>query len=199
MATWALLPLLAAAVLRRTRRTELAPESLKPSGIRAWRIPLPGPGFRVLLEGGSHRDLLLPPGAARALGATGADPFERFALARPLRSPWWAALKFGAFPLLPALVVFRAFQVINYGGLMGESQLYGFNRWAMNLAGHWVVTVAVVAAWAALLRVAAEATSFIGALAGARAAAVTRRGAEIASALAYYAGIPAVLAVMFLR
>jgi len=215
MATGALLPWSVAVALRRSRRVRLSLDGARlalegrggpvelPRGqlpaLRAWRLPLPAPGFRLALDGGSHLDLLLPPSAARALGVTGAASLERFALARPERSPWPAALKFGVFPLLPALVVFRAHQVIVYGGFLGEYHLYGLGRWAHGLLEYWAATLAVMATWAAVWRAAAEAASLLGAFAGPRAAARARRGAEIAAALAYYLAVPAVLAVLFLR
>jgi len=215
MAAGALLPWAAAVALRRSRRVQLSLDEARlllqgrggpvefPRGQlsapRAWRLPLPGPGFRLPLEGGGHLDLLLPPAAARALGAEGTGPLERFALARPARSPWLAAFKFGAFPLLPALVAFRAYQVIGYGGFLGEWHLYGPGRWAHGLFQHWAGTLAVMATWAAVWRAAAEAASLLGAFAGPRAAVNARRGAEIAAGLAYYLAVPAVLAVLFLR
>jgi len=199
MAAGALLPYAAAAVLRRTRRIHLAPGEQRLAGLRAWRLPLPAPGFRLLPEGGGHRDVLLAPAAARALGATGAGPAERFALHWPAPSPRWLALKFGLYPLIPALVIFRLNQLILYGGFLGEYHFYGLARWATSLLLYWGLTVTVMAAWAAAWRVAAEAASLLGAWTGPRAARGARRGAEIASALAYYAAVPIALAAVFLR
>jgi hypothetical protein len=215
----ALLPWLAAVAIRRSRRVRLSVDETRLAlhgrgppvevprsrvlGLRAWRLPLPGPGFRVALEDGGHLDLLLPPGAARALGVpeegAGAGMAERFALARRIPSPWLAAFKFGVYPLPPALILFRVNQIILYGGFLGEYHLHGPGRWAQGLLEYWATTLASVAAWAAPWRALAEAASLLGARAGPVAAARVRRGAEIAAGLAYYLAIPAVLAMLFLR
>jgi hypothetical protein len=172
------------------------------AGLRAWRLPLPVPGFQLLLRQGRPWQVSLPPEAARALGASGAGPLERFALARPApasRFRWSAAFKLGAFPLFPALVFFRAREVIEYGGFLGEYHRFGLARWGGNLLSFWAVTVAVLAAWAACCRAATELCSLLGAFAGARAAATVRRGAEVTAAVAYYAAALLVLAAVFLR
>ncbi|HEY8210375.1 MAG TPA: hypothetical protein VIG99_22990 [Myxococcaceae bacterium] len=193
MALGALLPYAAALIVRRSRRVPL--DNLAGATSRPWRLPLPAPGFHVTLPGGPSRDLLLPPEAAgerdEALG--------RYARRWPWPSARALALKFGLFPLVPTLTVFRVSQVIGYGGFFGEYQWYGLARWATNLAVHWAVTMTVLTCWAAVWRAAAEATSLLGAIIGPRAAHRSRRGAEIAAAVAYYAGVPAALAVMFLR
>lgn len=215
MAAGALLPYAAAAALRRSRRVQLTLEDERLilrgrpgsaelergalDGLLAWRFPLPAPGYRLLLKSGGHLDLLLPARAARPLGASESGARERLALAWPTRSARGALLKFGLFPLVPALVVFRAYQVIGYGGLWGEYHFYGLGRWAFSLFAHWATTLAVVAAWAAVLRLAAEAASLLGALSGQRAAFIVRRWAEVAAGLAYYLAVPAALALMFLR
>ena len=50
------------------------------------------------------------------MGVQGTTTAQRFALNWPARSPRLFALKFGLFPLIPALAVFRASEVIGYGG-----------------------------------------------------------------------------------
>ena len=178
MALGALLPYAGAAAVRASRRTQ-PPDLSAP--LRAWRLPLPAPGFRA-----GERDLLLSP------SPTGARPWR----APSLRA---RALKHALFPLLPTFVVFRASQVIGFGGFLGEYHLYGLSRWATNLALHWAVSMIALTCWAAAWRVLAEAVSLLGALIGPRAAHRSRRGAEIAAAVAYYAGVPVVLGLMFLH
>jgi len=187
MALGALLPYAAAAAVRVSRRTPL-PEAF--TALQAWRLPFPAPGFRA-----GDRDLLLSPAPTRDT----ADPLERYAQRWPTPSPRARALKHALFPLLPTLVVFRTSQVIGYGGFLGEYYLYGLSRWATNLAIHWAITLIALSCWAAAWRVLAEAVSLLGAFLGPRAAHRSRRGAEIAAAVAYYAGVPAALAAMFLR
>jgi len=72
-------------------------------------------------------------------------------------------------------------------------------RLATNLAVHWAVTMIALTCWSAVWRLAAEAVSLLGAFIGPRAAQRSRRGAEIAAAVAYYAGVPVALGAMFLH
>lgn len=193
MVLGAFLPYAAALVVRRSRRVGL--DELAFATRRPWRLPLPAPGFHVTFPGGASRDLLLPPAAA----SRSDEPLERYARRWPSPSPRALAIKFGLFPLIPALAVFRVDQLIRFGGFFGEYRWYGLARWSANLAVHWAVTVAVLSCWAAVWRAAAEAASLLGAITGPRAAHHSRRGAEIAAAVAYYAGVLAALAAMFLR
>lgn len=187
MALGALLPYAAAIAIRASRRTPF-PETSAPR--RAWRLPLPAPGFRA-----GDRDLLL----STAPTGDATNPLERYAQHWRAPSTRARALKHGVFPLLPTLIVFRASEVIGYGGFLGEYYLYGFTRWATNLALHWAVAMIALACWSAVWRLAAEAISLLGALLGPRAAQRSRRGAEIAAAVAYYAGVPVALGAMFLH
>jgi hypothetical protein len=188
MALGALLPYAAAVSVRASRRTSLPADAS--AARRAWRLPFPAPGFRI-----GDRDLLLSPTPTRDT----TDPLDRYAQHWPAPSPRARALKHALFPLLPTLTVFRASQVIGYGGFFGEYHLYGLSRWATNLALHWAISMTALTCWAAAWRVLAEATSLLGAWIGPRAAHRSRRGAEIAAAVAYYAGVPAALAAMFLH
>jgi hypothetical protein len=187
MALGALLPYAVATAIRASRRTPF-PDPSAPR--RAWRLPLPAPGFRI-----GDRDLVVSP----APTADASDPLERYAQHWRAPSLRARALKHALFPLVPTLVVFRASQVIGFGGFLGEYSLYGFTRWVTNLGIHWAVATIALSCWAAAWRVLAEAISLLGALAGPRAARRSRRGAEIAAAVAYYAGVPAALAAMFLH
>lgn len=186
-------------VRRADQTIEIPRESL--AGLAAWRIPLPGAGVALRLRSGARAPVGLepaPPALVEAFGLS--HPNLAYAAARrdaPLAALRHPAVRFGLFGLVPTAVLFRAQQVIGFGGLLGQYHLEGFGPWATTLAVTWVSTVAGLVLSASALRALAEAAAFALAWLAPRRVPAARRTVEWAVALAYYAGIPAFLALRF--
>lgn len=183
------------------------------SAVRPWRVPLPGPGFSLRLTAGrpfryglqAEDPTPLLAALARVHPAAAAaveHPSTRFAHARAAAMRHRLlrlGLKYGLFPLAPTLLLFRAHQYIAYGGLLGEYQLHGLGAYLRTLLATWLDVTAHLLLWAALWRVAVEAVSLLSAWGTPARARGVRRLAEGASGLAYYVGVPALVAFIFLR
>lgn len=177
----------------------------------AWALPLPGPGLVLRAADANPVHIAMPDPSAflhalRAAGALRDDraifvagAWGRLLHARAVRArsvldrAW---LKFGLYPLLPALVAFRLHQHIAYGGTFGEAHSFGMQAWLLGLLlwwGKWTMGMTVLAG---LLRVLAEAAAL--ALPRTRDAARDRRLLEGALRLAYYLGVPLWLALRLL-
>ncbi len=150
----------------RVRCVDLAIEIPRASiaGVRAWRIPLPGAGVALRLASGARAPVGLEPAPDALVAAFGvAHPNLAYADARrtaPLaiaRSPW---VRFGLFGLVPAAVLFRAQQVIGFGGLFGQYYLEGLRAWSTTLAVTWAATLAGLVLVASALRALAECAVF---------------------------------------
>ena len=174
------------------RRYELPLDAL--AEVRAWRLPMPGPGLRLRADSGESLDLSLPSptgfiAALNRAGAPLATPSPPSGLLqiwaeqrqrgrhRRLDAIW---LKLGVFPLLPALVAFHLHQVIAYGGPFGEWLTFGFGAWFKALLLWWAAWVLGLSLFAAALRLAAEATT-LAALLLQRLAAPERAGSHSAA------------------
>lgn len=173
------------------------------AAIRPFRVPLPWPGFSLVLRSG--RDFALgisardpAPLAAGLCAAAGLpaldDPTFRDAQARrrtrSLRHP---ALKFGLVPLVVTFILFRLHQRISYGGLLGEWQSYGFSRWLHTLTGVAFYVFGHFALLAAGLRALCELVAQPVARLAPRWTLATRWAVESAAAIAWYGGTAAVL------
>ena len=134
-------------------RVELPLASL--AGMRRLRLPLPAPGFRLLLRDGAFPYVVTlqdPSSLAAQL-----DPQADFRDTRiPLRFLHHPALKFGLGGGVVIFVLFRLHQVITYGGLFGEWQQLGLAHWLQTLLGVALYVLARLLAWAACLRAAVE-------------------------------------------
>jgi apolipoprotein N-acyltransferase len=140
--------------------------------LQPWRVPLPGMGIHLELASGrrwEHGLVVSRPRALwRGLIAAGAPlqgqgrlnaTWAGFAQARGVaRRPWMdnALVKFGLFPLAPALVAFRLHQLIAFGGTFGEYHTYGAKAWLMGLVIWWASWSMGLMLFAALLRVLIE-------------------------------------------
>jgi apolipoprotein N-acyltransferase len=173
--------------------------------VRPWWVPLPLPGLALRPRppfGLARRD---PGPLLDALAAAGVDvaaarthPTIVWAAAR---RPWtWrgALAKFAGFGTLPASILVYTHQHIAYGGTWGQWYLEGPAAWLSTFAQYWGTTVVLLASWAGVWRIAAEPVAWLAtAVAPARAATV-RRAADAACALAYYGGVPVLLALRYL-
>jgi hypothetical protein len=181
--------------------------------VRAWRCPLPTPGFEIELHSGRRLplgialrdpsvllralDLARVAGAPEALsGALAYWMSARGQIAAP--SPAGRLLKFPGFALLPTALLFNVHQQISYGGLLGEYYLLGFAAWLRTLATYWAATTVYLLIWAGFFRVRAALFCFgIARVPPARPEGA-RRAAELCCGIAYYAGVPLLLLLRFL-
>jgi hypothetical protein len=157
------------------------------SAVRRWRVPLPEPGF----------DLVVPSGPVglgwEAAPVVGAGPFDDAAARRRVRRLHHPAIELGLVPAVVAFVLFRLHQIIAYGGFFGEAQLYGWRRWTRTLAGVWLSTFCVLLILATVLRVAIEAIALATSRLSPPWPARARTALEVTGAALYYGGIAAAL------
>lgn len=176
--------------------------------IEPWTIPLPEPGIDLRLQSGarlawgiSGRDVagvvavLIAHGIAPASG-----PAVQFSRARAAvaKASWPYLL--GKFPILalaPSLILFRAHQYIAYGGWWGQWNLYGPQAWFETLAIYWAATTIYTLLYAGVLRVAMEVVAWLLTQLLPTSARTIRERGETVLRLAYYVGVPAMLALRF--
>ena len=182
--------------------------------VAPWRIPLPGAGMTLWLRSGTRLRYGVeavgdPTPLLQALAGAGGVAAAAAALAHPSivyaatwppprRWPWLRVLaKFAGFGLAPAAILFNAHQYIAYGGTLGQYYLLGLGPYLRTFAVYWLTVVIYLVLYAGAWRGVAEgavcATAWI---APARARGV-RRLAEAALRIAYYGGVPALLALRF--
>jgi apolipoprotein N-acyltransferase len=196
---------------RRRERVEVPLASI--ARIEPWRLPLPGVGFGLRLASGRRLGLGLesrdPAPLLDALAAAGvaaaraaaAHPALVFARARAAatggrwRRPLW---KFGLFSLAPTAVMFNAHQHIAYGGSFGQIYLEGLRPYLATFAFYWGTIVLYLLLYAGAWRALAEGAAWLAALAAPSRAARVRRAVEGIALAAYYAGVPALVALRFL-
>lgn len=155
--------------------------------VRAFRVPLPEPGFTV--AAGESR-LAVSAAAAHALGVSPPADIAARARMRRLHRP---AVKLGVVPAALTAILFRLHQIITYGGLMGEAQLFGLRRWLKTLFGVTLYSFSMLLVAAAALRVLVELAALITRLLPARWASRSRIALEAGAAVVYYGGLAALL------
>jgi apolipoprotein N-acyltransferase len=179
------------------------------AAVRPWWLPLPQPGLRLLLAAGgpvpfrpAGRTLA---GALDALDAAGVDttvarrhPTVVWAATRRPWSPGELLLKFGVLTALPASVLFYTHQHIAYGGTFGQWYLEGPRAWWTTFAHYWATTAVLLVSYASFWRAGAEVVVWLVAAIAPATAVVVRRMAEAICAIAYYAGVPMLLALRYL-
>ncbi len=155
----------------------------------------------ALADAASLIQALVRAGARPALSETltgRAAAYMRTRLAVPRRAIDRIALKFVLFPLVPALPAFRLHQHIAFGGTFGEYHSFGLQAYVIALLIWWATWAIHLAMFAAALRVAIEAGTWL-ALMLRPADAITVRGTlEFLGRLVFYVGVPAWLAIRFL-
>jgi apolipoprotein N-acyltransferase len=179
------------------------------AAVRPWWVSLPGPGFGLRLRDGDRApvDVAMadPTPLLDALAGCGVDAagarrhpsVVRAASKRPTPR-WYLVLKFAGFGSIPAGVLFYTHQHIAYGGTFGQYYLEGPGAWLTTLAAYWSNTVILLVSYASSWRAVAEASVWVAAFAGATPARGARRIADGACALAYWAGVPVLLALRYL-
>ncbi|HEY8518185.1 MAG TPA: hypothetical protein VIS07_21960 [Candidatus Binatia bacterium] len=225
VASFALLPWVAAYLVRRALRARISIERgvLKVqvggqafdvaldsiAAVEPWRVPLPEPGFVLRLESGERFPLglaareptplleaLADAGVASAREATSKLVFV-WARAKAWAGPWtWRhlAVKYPLFALVPGGLLLHAHQSVAWGGLMGQWHLESPVAWAWTAFAYWLTATVHLVLYASAWRAVVELASLVGAAGGDAAARRTRRLAELIARLAYYAGVPLLLA-----
>jgi hypothetical protein len=189
---------------RRGDRFEIPLASV--DSVRPWWLFPPGSGLTLRMKSGRAFQYALgvedPLPVLEAMGGAGLHPNAAFARARFElgRRRWYhLALKFVLFPLLPTALMFRLNQIITYGGWRGQYRMYGLGPYLQSFATYWVYFIAMLVLFAIPWRAMFELVAFVGAWLSPPHARGVRRFVEIASAVVYYAGIPALIAWRFLE
>lgn len=222
LVTWTLLPLGLASLLERLLVTEVGSDGTTLviarrdvrveiplhaiDGVVPWRVPLPRPGFWLRMRSGRRLGYGLAADDPSALLATvghttPAHPTIAWAQARaavPPRRWYHRVASFGLFALLPAGVLFNAHQHIAYGGTFGQWYLLGAGAWWTTLAVYWGTMVVYLVLYAATWRWLAELAALAAAPVAPSQAARVRRTVELVCGIAYWAGVPLLLALRFL-
>jgi hypothetical protein len=197
-------------VIRRRRAVVDIPfESI--AEVRLSRLPFPTPALAFRLRSGRMARRIEVPDPASLLEALAprvpsAEALRghrqiAFATARAptlRRRGRRVVVKFVLFPLVPALVLFHAYQSIGFGGPFGEYHLYGAAAYVRTLMAHAVGAVAVLLLYAAAWRIVGETCAVIATAVWPDRARTCRRIVEGVCAVAYYAGVPAFLGLRFL-
>ncbi len=178
----------------------------------AWRAPLPGTGLDLELASGARRGIAVADITAllRALAEAGspvrlADSFSarmaHYASARAAATRPWLdhpLVKFGLFPLIPALPAFRLHQHIAFGGTFGEYYSYGLAAWLGGLVIWWGAWAIGLMLFAAVLRGVVELGTWLTLEWRPAHARAVRRLQGSLSRAAFYLGMPVWFAVRLL-
>ena len=178
------------------------------AAVRPWWLPLPTAGLRLVLAAGERVPFRLADrtlvDALDALDATGVDtsaarrhPTAVWAATRRPWSPGELLLKFGLLTVLPASLLFYTHQHIAYGGTFGQWYLESPRAWCTTFAHYWATTAILLVSYASFWRAGAELVVWLAAATAPAAAATVRRVAEAICAIAYYGGVPALLALRY--
>lgn len=175
-------------------------------GLRVWRLGLPRSGVDLVLASGKRwrQGVVLadPQRLSQALTEAGSparwtgrlgDRLAEYASIRATahrRGFDNALIKFGLFPLVPALPAFRLHQHIAFGGTFGEYYTYGLTAWLGGLLIWWASWAIGLMLFAAGLRIAIEA-GVIGLQFGSRTRALAGRYVlEWLGRAVFYVGVP---------
>jgi hypothetical protein len=121
------------------------------------------------------------------------------ARARHRGREWWRLVaKFPVFALLPAGVFFYTHQWIAYGGTLGQYYQEGLGPYLATFATYWVTLTIYLVLYAGLWRGLAEAGCLAGAWLMPGGAKTMRRTAERVCRVAYFAGVPVLVALRYL-
>jgi len=180
--------------------------------VEPWRLPLPRPGLVLRLDSGQRFALGIAAPDPSPLVARLADagvPHAARALAHPTlvygrvkhaagQLGWRRLLaKFPLFAALVAGVVFNAHQQVAYGGTLGQYELEGAVPYVWSFLGYWAAVSVSLVFYATVWRWPAELVALLAARWGEPPASRVRRSVELICRIAYYAGVPALLALRF--
>lgn len=201
--------------LRITRRDVAIAVPLESiSAVESWRVPLPRGGVTLRLRSGRRFSPMLqagdPAGLVAAMVDGGASPGIAAGLSAPLTA--WAGarfahppgrlenpvLKFVVYSLVPAAPVFRLYQFITFGGAFGEYYTFGLKAYLLAFGLWWASYAMGLVILAAAIRAVVEAAALLGAVLAPSVAPGTRRFLEAVQRMAFYVGMPALLAMRLL-
>ncbi len=183
------------------------------TSVAPWRLPLPRSGVALLTQSGwcvsyspdgRISDFLVGlhdhGGCAAAADALDhpAVTYGDTKLAAGHPSPLALIAKFAGFGLAIAAIFFNAHQHITYGGPLGEYHLLGLRSYLQTLAIYWSTMVIYLLLYAAAWRWLVELANLATAYTAPRHAARLRRASELLVRIAYYAGVPVLVALRFL-
>ena len=190
---------------QRERRTEIPVKSI--AAATPWTLPVPATGVWLTLDSGRRWsqgialrdpaaliDALVRAGARPTLSGTltgRAAAYLRTRLAVPRKAIDRIALKFVLFPLVPALPAFRLHQHIAFGGTFGEYHSFGLQAYVTALLIWWATWAINLTIFAAALRVAIEAGTWLSLVLRPASAIDVRRMLEFLGRLVFYIGVPA--------
>jgi hypothetical protein len=137
------------------------------------------------------------PHAASIVTAIRRRPSVVYATTRPVRRWIGPILKFAVFGTLPASLFFYTHQWIAYGGPLGQYYLEGTAPYLRTFAEYWMTTVVLLISYASVWRAVAELVVWTTGALRAEWAPPARRVADAVCALAYYGGVPLVLALRY--
>ena len=196
---------------QRHRRIEIPLQQI--AAVQPWTLPLPGAGVWLQLDSGRRWsqgiavadtaaliDALVRAGARPALAEAPGGRAMAYARVRATvraRLIDHPAMKFVLFPLVPALPAFRLHQHIAYGGTFGEYQTFGLQAYLTALAIWWASWAIGLVLYAAVLRVAIEAGTWLSLVLRPERAAEIRKALENLGRLLFYVGVPAWLLIRF--
>lgn len=194
---------------QRERRTEIPVKNI--AAVTPWTLPIPATGAWLTLDSGRRWSpgiaLADPAMLVGALAYAGARPaltetlagramaYARARLAVPERVIDHPALKFVLFPLVPALPAFRLHQHIAFGGTFGEYHTFGLKAYLIALLIWWATWAINLALFAAALRVAIEAGTWLSLMLRPERAIDARKTLEFLGRLVFYVGVPAWLLI----
>lgn len=176
---------------------------------RPWWLPLPDAGLSLRLQSGGRvpfgvavRDpgpllAMLETGGADAAAARRHPGVVHAATTGP-RSPLGWLLKFVVFGAAPAAVLLYTHQHIAYGGTFGQYYLEGPAAYFSTLFQYWATTVIYLVSYASYLRAVAEVVVWTAGALRPGWATGARRVVEVACGLAYWGGVPVLLALRYL-
>lgn len=180
--------------------------------VTPWRVPLPGPGFGIVLASGRRlghgiaapdpRPVLVAlaeHGVPTAVAAA-MHPVIVYASAKAAHGRWrWPHLlaRFPLFALGATALLFNVHQHIAYGGLLGQYYMEGLGPYLLTFAVYWATVTIYQVLYASLWRGLGEPVCLLAAAVAPSHAARVRRAAELTIRVLYYAGVPALLALRF--
>src|SRR6185436_19328999 len=125
-------------------------------------------------------------------------PSVVYAATRRARRWYGPLVKFGVLGVLPASVLFYTHQHIAYGGTFGQYYLESPRAYFTTFAEYWATTAILLVSYASLWRAAAELAVWTVATIARSRTETARSVVEVVCALAYYGGIPLLLALRYL-
>ncbi|WP_394835507.1 hypothetical protein LVJ94_01095 [Pendulispora rubella] len=196
--------------LRRSR-LEIPIASVK--AIRPLVIPLPRPGFEVDMQSGHlfrYRLLASEPGpllsmlaqyvgAARTALKSPAIAYADAKWKHTWRRRAVALVKWGLYPLVLAVLLFRLDQYIMFGGAFGQYYLQGLAPYLQSFVTYWAASASYLVLYAVVVRLVVEPLVFAATWPLAAHAGLLRKLGEGICQFAYFVLVPALVAFRLLN